>query len=159
MSDQYSTLLLLETTFFIMIILDSCEIYVGTTCKSLAGYTSMNVTVTRDGPIQSQEDIEEKISLFSKSVLFLQPTDGCKNILTVLLCHGAFPQCTETSSKKLCSIYCQFDQTLKNLCPDVYTEFLVFTNSNQHFINTANCSLNDEEQCMMIPELGKVLIN
>ena len=121
--------------------------YRGETCKNLEGYANTNVTIKRTRQLQSQEAIEQKISLFSKSVLFLQPTDGCKNILTVLLCHGAFPQCTETSSKKLCSIYCQSDQTLKNLHPGVFSKFM---HDNQYFLNKAECSLEKEEQCMTI---------
>ncbi len=123
-------------------------------CDVLDGYATMNVSITRDLLIQSQQSIEELIRSFSKSVLIFQPTKGCKNILRVLLCHGAFPQCTASSNKQLCSIYCQLNQALENLCPNVYTEFTTYKKNSQYFMSSANCSSNNAEQCMMVQQLG-----
>ena len=133
-----------------LFLLDSCEPYDGLTCKSLDGYANATVEVTRTKILQSQLSIEEKITLFSKSVLHLEPSEGCKDILRVLLCQAAFPLCTETATKQLCSVYCRFNQTLKDLCPSVSKEFTEFVASNTHFMSTPDCSLEDGDQCMAI---------
>ena len=114
----------------------------------------MSVAVRRTRFLQSQDAIEEKVSLFFKSVLYLEPSEGCKDILRVLLCQGAFPFCTETATKQLCSVYCQLNQTLKDLCPNVSKEFSEFVASNMHFMSTPDCSLEDGGQCMAVPRLG-----
>ena len=138
-----------------IIFIDSCELYSGDMCTHLAVYSNINVNVRRSRFLQSQDIIEEKMYLFYRSVLFLQPTEGCKDILRVLLCQGAFPQCTETATKRLCSDYCQFNQTLREHCPNVFEEFSEFVAVNGHFMNTPDCTVENGDQCMAVARLGR----
>ena len=154
------TISFLSLSLSLSLSLDSCETYQGEICKDLEGYDDTNVLVTRNKQLHSQEAIEEKIALFFRSVLFLQPTEGCKDILRVLLCHGAFPHCTQSSTKQLCSAYCQFNRTLKDLCPSIFEELSKFASSNENFMGTSDCNKEDdsmgkeEGHCMTVQSMA-----
>ena len=130
--------------------LDSCQKYTGDTCKRIEGYSNTSVIVRRGKRVQSMEAIEDKISLFSKSILFMQPTEGCRDIVQVLLCHGAFPQCTGDDSKQLCADHCRLTRTLEDLCPEVYKEYSTFLSSNGDFMSEIKCD-TEGDQCMTVP--------
>ena len=117
------------------------------------GYSNMTVTVRKGKRISSMEAIRDKISLFSKSILFMQPTEGCRDIVQVLLCHGAFPQCTGGMSKQLCANHCRLCHTLEDLCPEVYKEYIKFLSLNGDFMSKIKCGM-ERDQCMGVSAMA-----
>lgn len=143
----------------LFIFLDSCELYTGDLCANLDDYKETTVLVRRDRAHQSQANIEEVVSNYFNFYFRLQRvTEGCKNILRMLLCYRAFPKCTESSTELLCSEYCRFNQTLKYLCPSMFETLAQFVLYNGQFLSSPSCHLVEsiDSQCVDIPQMSEL---
>ena len=125
-------------------------------CSALTGYRNANVFIRKGSEIDSWRDIEEKITqVFSRTRYHLRPSKGCEDILQLLLCHSAFPQCDKSGPKELCNSHCSLRQSLQSLCPSVYREFDKFSKMGQSsgFLSEMKCNATCEEP-LEIPVIG-----
>lgn len=140
--------------------LDTCDTYNGSLCSALPGYNNANVFIRKGSIIDSWTDIEEKIkNVFDKTRYHLRPSQGCEDILRMLLCHSAFPRCDESGPKELCGSHCSLRQSLQSLCPSVYEKFDEFFKSGQSsgFMSEMKCNATCKEplQIPAIEDEGK----